>query len=105
MDGQAIVIPPLITIQQQMSKICEAWKIPYINLSNITSRESTPTFTHSQAQKIILASIEDLTDVMIQKYLLSLKISYVAVDECQVGKIKKLACQYFILTILEGYGS
>ena len=78
MDGQAVVIPPLITIQQQMSKICEAWKIPYVNLSSITDRKATQDLNSGQAPKIILASIEDLTDATIQKYLLSLKISYYA---------------------------
>ena len=90
MEGVALVVPPLVTIQQQMAKVCEAWKIPYINLSSHNANQNITE------PRVILASIEDLANVTLQKYLLSVKnIAYVAVDECQV-RIKLKAISYFI---------
>ena len=89
MEGLALVVPPLVTIQQQMANICEAWKIPYINLSSHTFPTTHINANQNTSQpKVILASIEDLANVSLQKYLLTLKnIAYVAVDECQVRRI------------------
>ena len=85
MEGVALIIPPLVTIQQQMAKVCEAWKIPHINLSNALQTKDIHSSQDSIEPKVILASIEDLTNVTLQRYLLTLNnISYVAVDECQV---------------------
>ena len=68
----------------QMAGICEKWKIPFINLSDITHPEEIPQKIESLKPKIILCSIENIVDEAVQKSLQKLKVSYVAVDECQV---------------------
>ena len=82
MDDQAIVIPPLVTNQMQMANICEAWKIPYINLAD---NQNLERLSGEQKPKIILASIEDVADAATQRKLINLDVAYVAVDECQVS--------------------
>ena len=82
--GQAIIIPPLVTIQMQMALVCEAWKIPYINLANIMNPDDITKKIEEVKPKIILCSIENVTDEAIQRRLQKLDVVYVAVDECQV---------------------
>ena len=33
--GVAIVIPPLISIENQLESLCDKWKIPCLNLSDV----------------------------------------------------------------------
>ena len=83
--GLAIVIPPLQTIQMQMASICEGWGIPYLNLSDITSPSEICLQLAEIDPKIILCSIEAISDHVIQTELQSLDVSYIAIDECQVA--------------------
>ena len=80
----ALIIPPLLTIQFQMGVICRQWKIPYLDLSEISEPESISMRLSERKPKVILSSIEDISREDIQKHLQTLNISYVAVDECQV---------------------
>ena len=82
--GKAIVIPPLQTIQIQMEKICQSWQIPFLNLSDIARPEEIPEKMEELNPKIILCSIEDISNEQIQSKLQLLDVSYVAIDECQV---------------------
>ena len=84
LPGQAIVIPPLQTIQMQMATICQSWEIPYLNISDITNPAEIAAKLEETDPKIILCSIEDISDPRIQSQLQSLNVSYVALDECQV---------------------
>ena len=83
----ALVIPPLQTIQIQMETVCTAWKIPYINISSVANPSDIPEKIEQSKPKIILASIEDIYREEIQDNMHMLDISYVAIDECQVGII------------------
>ena len=86
----ALVIPPLQTIQIQMEKICSDWEIPFLNISNIPNPEDIPEKLEELSPKILLASIEDLGREEVQAKLQLVNISYVAIDECQVGFLFKL---------------
>ena len=79
------MIPPLQTIQIQMEKICSAWKIPYLNLSDVANPDDIPDKLNELKPKIILSSIEDINKEEVQSKLQLLDISYVAIDECQVS--------------------
>ena len=61
------------------------WGIPLINLSEIKDPEKIGHEIKKIKPKVILASIEDITQEEIQTELQLLDISYVAVDECQVS--------------------
>ena len=77
------MIPPLITIQVQMEEICKSWDIPYLNLSGIPPQEIEARINTGDP-KILLASIEDISNPAIQSQLQSVDVSYVALDEAQV---------------------
>ena len=81
----SLVIPPLQTIQAQMAEVCRNWGIPFINLSEIKDPEKIGHEIKKIKPKVILASIEDITQEEIQTELQLLDISYVTVDECQVS--------------------
>ena len=83
--GMALVIAPLQTIQIQMEKICFDWEIPVLNISNIQNPDDIPEKLEELNPKVILASIEDLDREEVQAKLQLVNISYVAIDECQVG--------------------
>ena len=89
--GKAIVIPPLQTIQLQMSSICEDWEIPYLNISEVRNPAEITTKLQELQPKVIIASIEDIANSSVQSQLQALKISYVALDECQVPILEFLA--------------
>jgi hypothetical protein len=82
--GQAIIIPPLQTIQMQMSLVCQEWGIPYINLADIKNPDEISQKIEELEPKIILCSIEDISEESIQKNLQKLDVGYLAVDESQV---------------------
>ena len=69
LPGQAIVIPPLQTIQMQMATICQSWEIPYLNISDITNPAEIAAKLEETDPKIILCSIEDISDPRIQSHL------------------------------------
>ena len=81
--GVAIVIPPLISIEQQLESLCVKWKIPCLNLSNVRGDEVISRVSASSI-KVIIASIERISDMTVQKSILNLQVSYISVDECQV---------------------
>ena len=77
------MIPPLVTIQVQMAGICDSWDIPYLNLSEINPLEIQEKID-SEDPKILLASIEDITNPVIQSQIQNVDVSYIALDEAQV---------------------
>ena len=66
-----------------MEQICESWKIPFCNISGMKPGDIIANIKTKDA-KILIASIELISDVTVQKALQDLKVNYVAVDECQV---------------------
>ena len=91
MEGQAIVIPPLQTIQFQMASLCEEWDIPYLDVSTVKTGERIDILLDELQHKVILCSIEAISNSSIQDQLQSLNVAYIAIDECQV----KQACTRF----------
>ena len=82
-SGVALVIPPLISIEAQLENQCKAWNIPFLNISSVEISDIGPSIVSSGA-KIILASIERISDVHVQKAVRSMRVNYISVDECQV---------------------
>ena len=68
----------------QMVAICETWEIPHLNISGVTNPGEIAARLVDTDPKIILCSIEDISDPSIQAQLQSLNVSYVALDEAQV---------------------
>ena len=67
-----------------MSLVCERWGIPYLNLVDTRSPGEIKQKIEELEPKIILCSIEDVSEEATQKILQTLDVAYVAVDECQV---------------------
>ena len=71
----------------QMANICESWSIPHLNLSDIISPTEITAKLQEIDPKVILCSIEAISDHTIQSELQSLNVSYIAIDECQVATV------------------
>ena len=82
-DGVGIIIPPLLTIEFQIEAVCRKWDIPYLNLSSVETTDIMSTL-RSNDTKIVIASIECISDINVQKAIRDLKVNYVSIDECQV---------------------
>ena len=78
------MIPPLQTIEDQMTKICSEWNISCVNISKCPT-EDIGFMLSSTKPRIIIASIEKVNDYNVQKQLFDLKLCYIAVDEAQVS--------------------
>ena len=72
----------------QMASICEEWNIPYLNLADVRSPSEIPERLSELAPKVILCSIEAISDPAIQSHLQSLEVEYIAVDESQVSEVQ-----------------
>jgi len=82
-EGQALVIPPLLTIQYQLEDQCKKIGVPYLNLSTVKKTNIRSEIAATGA-KIVIASIENIADVEVQKQLACCKFRYIAIDEAQV---------------------
>ena len=82
----AIVIPPLKTIQVQLAKICSLWKIPFIDLDDIENPHNIGQKILDLNPKIIISSIEDIGNEVVQSELQTIDVRYIAMDECQVDR-------------------
>ena len=91
-SGQAIIIPPLQTIQIQMATTCQEWGIPYLNLSEVQDPAEIPEKLAQINPRVILSSIESISDPNVQRFLQSLEVAYIAVDECQVCFVTDHTC-------------
>ena len=67
-----------------MASLCEAWDIPYLNLSEIPNSSEIESKVDAEDPKIILSSIEDISNPVIQSQLQIREVSYIAIDEAQV---------------------
>ena len=92
--GSALVIPPLQTIEDQKSEVCSEWGISYLNISKCAVSDIGGLLS-STNPRIIIASVEKINDIGVQKQLAGLKLCYIAVDEAQVSCICYIF--YFIL--------
>ena len=78
------MIPPTVIIEQQMEELLVAWGIKYINIGKI-SPISIADRIEREKPSILLTNIERLEDTTVQSALLSVRLSYVAIDELQVS--------------------
>ena len=85
----------------QMGDICQSAGIPFINLGRLTFIKQKFLIDDFEAEvhnlnelglmiqqnepKILLCSIENVDDPIVQKQIQNLQIAYVAVDEAQVS--------------------
>ena len=63
--------------------MCNRWKIPALNLSSVSASD-VMNMIASKAIKIVIASIECVSDAAIQKAIRNLRVNYISIDECQV---------------------
>ena len=82
-DGVGMIIPPLLTIEFQIEAVCRQWNIPCLNLSSVGTADIMSTLKSSNV-KMVIASIECISDIAVQKAIRELKVNYVSIDECQV---------------------
>ena len=82
-----MVIPPLQTIETQMCQVCDKWGIKYLNISSINESLIKETLS-ADKPKIVLSSIEKISNPQVQKQLSNLELVYISVNEAQVSLIK-----------------
>ena len=92
-----MVIPPLTTIQVQNANTCESYGIPYLNLSEVNSSAEIGAKLEEIDPKVVICSIEAISDPSVQAQLQSLAVSYIALDECQVAISKQLSEKKIII--------
>jgi hypothetical protein len=63
--------------------VCDDWNIKYLNLSGI-DESSIGEKVATERPHILIASIEKISDPLVQKQLFSVKLDYISVDEAQV---------------------
>ena len=78
------MIPPLVTIEHQMCLVCEAWGIKYLNLSALDESSICDQITETKP-RIIISSIEKISDQSVQKQLFNVSLEYISLDEAQVN--------------------
>ena len=81
----------------QMTIVCQRWDIPYLNISDILNPSEIASKLEEADPKIILCSIEDISDPAIQAQLQTLNVSYIALDECQVISYYKLSLNIVLI--------
>ena len=82
-QGCALVIPPLQTIEYQMTQVCESWGISYLNLAAIDEKLIGEEIADVKP-KILISSIEKISTPSVQKQLFDLHLEYISLDEAQV---------------------
>ena len=82
------MIPPLQTIESQMSQICFDWGINCVNISLVDVETIGELIKSRGKPLIIIASVEKVSDPLVQKQLVGLDLQYIAVDEAQVSLLK-----------------
>ena len=82
-QGCALVIPPLQTIEYQMTQVCESWGISYLNLAAIDEKLIGEEIA-AVKPKILISSIEKISTPSVQKQLFDLHLEYISLDEAQV---------------------
>lgn len=78
-----LVIPPTLVIEHQMERQMAFWGTTFLNLSKVRT-EYISSMIQREKPSILLSNIERLENPEVQASLLTLRLSYVAVDEAQV---------------------
>ena len=79
-----------------MATTCQEWGIPYLNLSEVQDPAEIPEKLAQINPRVILSSIESISDPNVQRFLQSLEVAYIAVDECQVCFVTDHTCGWFL---------
>ena len=78
-----LVIAPTLVIEHQMENTLKYWGTRFLNLSKITT-DTIADQIKKESPHTLICNVERLKDPNVQSALLSLKLSYVAIDETQV---------------------
>jgi hypothetical protein len=82
-----LVIPPTVVIEQQLEALMAASGIKFINLGT-TTPDQIPEAIRREQPTILLGRIELLDDREVQSALLTIKLTYVSMDEIQVCAVQ-----------------
>ena len=70
-----------------MSSVCEKWGINFLNISTIDIPK-IGVMLDEMKPRIIISSVERISNVEVQKQLGKISLAYVALDEAQVSNVK-----------------
>ena len=70
-----------------MSSVCEKWGIDFLNISTIDIPKIGEVLDEIKP-RIIISSVERISNVEVQKQLGKISLAYVALDEAQVSNEK-----------------
>ena len=79
----ALVISPTLVIEQQMQQLMTAWGTKFLHLGTVEP-ESLAAVLRREKPHILISSIERLQDKTVLAALLTVKLSYVSIEEAQV---------------------
>ena len=103
----AIVILPLVTLEDQVEGEMTRLGLRYVNLTS-TPAEALEEHIASVKPHVLIGNVESLTSTDIQRKISWLKISYIAVDEAQVKFFAEISYFYNMFPqrwpILSGVG-
>ena len=80
----SLVIAPLVSIEQQFRKVCQAWGIKHLSLDELDEADIL-TEASSVKPVVITSTITRVAEEGVQKILRGLPIGVICVDEAQVG--------------------
>ena len=80
----SLVIAPLVSIEQQFRKVCQAWGIKHLSLDELDEADIL-TEASSVKPVVITSTITRVAEEGVQKVLRGLPIGVICVDEAQVG--------------------
>ena len=81
--GKAVVIVPLVALEDQFGDAMERLGIRYLSLTS-TYVETLEGQIQELQPLVLLTNVESLNDSGIQRKISKLKLSYIAIDEAQV---------------------
>ena len=96
----SLVIPPLVSIQQQCQqasrvnaisittsfKICQTWDIPFLSLDEIDPTSISAVIEEMDPKpRVILSTISRISEEAVQRQLRRLPVSCICLDEVQVN--------------------
>ena len=95
----SLVIPPLVSIQQQLQqasrvieasvtalvKVCQTWNIPFLSLDEIDQASISAVIEEMNPKpRVILSTISRVSEEAVQRQLRRLPVKTICLDEVQV---------------------
>jgi hypothetical protein len=84
-------------IEQQNQRLMELWGISFVNLDTVKVEELAEYIARNKPS-ILLATVETLDKKEVRDALLTVRITYVSLDEAQVDKLR-MTMRRFIVTL------